>query len=847
MNSTQIRASFIRFFESKGHTFAPGAPIVPDNDPTLLFINAGMNQFKDVFLGEGTRDYLRAVNSQICVRVSGKHNDLEDVGRDTTHQTSFEMLGNWSFGDFYKKEAIEWAWEYLTSVLNLKKAELYVTIYEEDDESGDLWRAHTDVNPEHIVKCGKKDNFWEMGDVGPCGPCTEIHIDLDHDNPKRRPDTELSDVDLDSDRFIELWNLVFIQYNREKNGDLTPLAQTHVDTGAGLERLASVLNGSLSNYKTETFEPIIDKIVEITGHPYKDDMSGMPHRVLVDHVRTITFGIADNVLPSNEGRGYVLRRLLRRALRYAKKLNYSQPLLFQLVDTVVAVLGGHFTHLKEREAYIKTVIKAEEDSFLKTLEQGLVRFEDLVKTLKAETRTVVPGAEAFKLYDTFGFPVDLTAIIAKEHGLTVDMNEFKQELGAQRQKSRTATKVKQSTDMSGENRPEDESTAVVKEEELWLLHQSEYTDNVARGGESRVLKDSKARLEMARHHTGTHILHEALRHVLGQHVHQAGSSVDTDRLRFDFTHFSAVSKDELEKVQAICHAKVLEDIELTIQHMSLDEAKATGAAALFGEKYDADDVRVVKIGDFSTELCGGTHVRRSGLIEELRLVSETAVAAGTRRIEAMAGRDLIKRYEREIKGKVIAQIKAKKERLDGLLGQLDDLGLDFKVPNVEAEFEATVQDLNHTHSRLLDVLKRAEKTLDKEKSKSASQDSRILLETGQPIEGTDNVLIKYLFDGYDMKMLHTVSDDLVNKAPNAVVVLASANAGKGMFLVKCGSQVDTHVSNAREIIQKLTSVAGGGGGGKADKAQAGGADVGKLGKALDTLTDFPKNVTRKSL
>jgi alanyl-tRNA synthetase len=836
VNSSQIRQSFIDFFKSKGHTFVPGAPIVPDNDPSLLFINAGMNQFKDVFLGQGKREYVRAVNSQICVRVSGKHNDLEDVGRDTTHQTSFEMLGNWSFGDYYKKESIEWAWEYLTTILKLKKERLYVTIFEDDEESGALWKAHTDVNPAHIVTCGKKDNFWEMGDVGPCGPCTEIHIDLDYENPNRTPDADLSDKDLDGDRFIELWNLVFIQYNREKNGDLTPLAQTHVDTGAGLERLASVLNGSLSNYKTETFEAIIKKIEAITGVEYTDDLGGMSHRVVADHVRTIFFGIADNVLPANEGRGYVLRRLLRRALRYARKLNYSHPLLFQLVDTVSDILGDHFEHLKTRKEYIKTVIKAEEDSFLKTLELGLIRFEELMDALKKENKHVIPGEEAFKLYDTFGFPVDLTEVMADEMGLSVDMDGFTLELNKQRQKSRTATKAKKSDGMSGSAVAEDEATAVVNDEILALLYQTEYTDNVARGGESRVLKDSQARLDMARHHTGTHILHEALRHVLGEHVHQAGSSVDTNRLRFDFTHFSSLSEDELSQVQRLCNETILEDMSLSIQHMTLDDAKKTGAAALFGEKYDADDVRIVKIGDFSLELCGGTHVIRTGLIEELRLVSETAVAAGTRRIEAVAGSTLIKQYETDIKAKVIDQIKAKKERLDALLIQLDSLGLDVDVPNVDAEFAATVNDLNHTHARLLDVLKMVEKILDKEKSKEASQNSGNLLEKGVLIAGTDSVMIKHCFDGYDMKMLHTVSDDLVNREPNAVVIFASNHAGKGVFLVKCGRGVDTSLFNAREIIQSLTAIAGGGGGGNAEKAQAGGAKVEKLDAALSKLS-----------
>ena len=400
MQSKQIRQQFIDFFKAKQHAFVPGCPIVPEDDPTLLFINAGMNQFKDVFLGSGTREYSRAANSQICVRVSGKHNDLEDVGKDLTHLTSFEMLGNWSFGDYYKKEAISWAWELFTAVFKIPKHRLVATVFEYDQEARQLWESETDISPKHIVSCDEKDNFWEMGAVGPCGPCSEIHVYLED----KEIDFELNQDVLNSGKFIELWNLVFIQYNRLKDGQLENLPQKHVDTGAGLERLVAFLQNTASNYQTDLFMPIINKIEHLTNTTYSDDDAGMPHRVLADHIRTLCFGIADNVNPSNEGRGYVLRRLLRRASRYAKKLGVEKPILFELVPEVIETLGGHFQHLKSREGYIQKVIKAEEESFLQTLSSGLQLFEQLTQSLQRDGKAIIPGESAFKLYDTFGFP-----------------------------------------------------------------------------------------------------------------------------------------------------------------------------------------------------------------------------------------------------------------------------------------------------------------------------------------------------------------------------------------------------------------------------------------------------------
>ena len=834
MNSKVLRQSFIDFFKSKKHEFAPGSPVVPDNDPTLLFINAGMNQFKDVFLGEGTRPYTRAVNSQICVRVSGKHNDLEDVGKDTTHLTSFEMLGNWSFGDFYKKEAIEWAWEYLTEVLKLNKEHLFVTIYEEDDEAGDLWRAHTDVAHDHIVKCGKKDNFWEMGEVGPCGPCSEIHIDLTPDYPNKVPNAELTEKELDGDRFIELWNLVFIQYNRQADGTLEPLPAKHVDTGAGLERIASILQGTLSNYQTDIFSPILDKIVDITGVDYKDDLSGMPHRVLADHIRTLSFGIADNVLPSNEGRGYVLRRLLRRALRYSKKLGVNEPILYKLVGSVVDTLGDHFTHLKERSDYIKTVVKSEEDSFLKTLESGLEHFEAIKNTVKSRGESEISGDVAFKLYDTFGFPFDLTEVVAEEAGLSVDKDGFEKALNQQRETSRAATKSKQEGERQTEARPEDEGTAVINDADLASLHQSEYTDNIARGGEARVILDSQNRIRMARHHTATHILHEAMRQVLGDHVQQAGSLVDIDRLRFDFTHFQSVTKEELQKIQDISNDIVKQNIGIDIYHMGLDEAKEKGAMALFGEKYDENDVRVVQMADFSIELCGGTHVKETGMIESIKVISESAVAAGTRRIEALAGAETIEQYESEQAQKVVSVVKSKLDRMKGLIAQLEAQNQEPKV-SYTTEFEGkSIEELQDLDVQFGNFIKEFEKELSKLKSQKANQDVQSYLEEAVKLSDGTTLLVKPV-EGFDVAMLHSLTDTLVNMKETLLVVIGSKDGDKGTFLIKSGKSVDTSKYHAGNLIKELTAVAGGGGGGKPEKAQAGGAAADKVDDALSEL------------
>ena len=796
MKIQEVRQKFIEFFQQKDHEFAAPSPVVPQNDPSLLFTNAGMNQFKDVFLGAGTRPYTRAVNSQVCIRVSGKHNDLEDVGLDTTHHTLFEMLGNWSFGDYYKREAIQWAWELFTQVYGLPKAALYATIYETDDESGELWKKITDINPAHILKFGNKDNFWEMAQTGPCGPCSEIHLDrgADHCDKKETPHT--CSVNGICARYIELWNLVFIQYERQEDGSLLDLPQKHVDTGAGLERIVAYLQHTASNYETDLFEPIIKKIETLTGIPYSDGIQGMPHRVIADHIRTLTFGIADNILPSNDGRGYVLRRILRRGLRYAQKLNITQPILYKLVGSVIDAMGSYYDYLPKRKDFIENVIKSEEEGFLKTLTSGVLHFQNVVDSLVNNSDTI-PGKEAFKLYDTFGFPIDLTELMARERGLKVDLAGFRTELNAQRAQSRNHIK----------------------------LHNCDAKD-VPIGGEARIVTHDEDRLKMARHHTGTHLLQAALRQILGEHVYQSGSLVDVARLRFDFSHFKSLSPEQLTEIESLVNAKIEDNIAVTAAQMPLDDAKKKGAMALFGEKYD-DVVRVIQIGDFSMDLCGGTHVPSTAAIEKFRIISESAIAAGTRRIEALCGDETISHYQEAERQKHLALFNQKLKTLKALNQESTTLG---ETPVSLADFEKadtlTSEDIITLTETLLSRIKQQEKQIADKKNHSAADTVRDLIGKATPI-GNHKLLI-HSFDQYDMGMLRTLSDHMISSDPSLVLVLGSVKDDQALFLARL-KKPDLP---AADIIKELTGIAGGKGGGRADMAQAGGADPSKLDTAL---------------
>ena len=828
MKSTEIRAKFIEFFKNKQHEFVPGSPIIPDNDPTLLFINAGMNQFKDVFLGSGTRAYQRAVNSQVCVRVSGKHNDLEDVGNDSTHLTSFEMLGNWSFGDYYKKEAIIWAWELFTKNFKISKDKLVATVFEDDDESLALWKSETDIAHQHIVKCDAKDNFWEMGATGPCGPCSEIHVYLQDGPIPNNVDQAM----LNDGRFIELWNLVFIQYNRLANNELEPLPACHVDTGAGLERITAYLQGTSSNYQTDLFKPLIAKIETLSGVSYNESKQGMPHRVMADHIRTLVFGIADNVLLSNEGRGYVLRRLLRRACRYAKQLGFQEPVMYQLVDTVSDSLGDAYPQIKDRKDYIKQVVKAEEESFLKTLNTGLTLFETVVANLGS--KTMISGNDAFKLYDTYGFPIDLTTVLAKEKELTVDLVEFESLLEQQRERSRSASKFDQ------EQGDEEANVTAILFDGLDLHLAEDLT--VARGGEARVITKPAEKEGMARHHTATHLLHEVLRRELGDHVHQAGSLVDHDRLRFDFSHFEKVSEETLKTIERNINKLVNDALEIKISYESLAEAKKRGVMALFGEKYDPKRVRVVNIGGESVELCAGTHVRNSNQLNVVKLVSESAISAGTRRIEAIAGYERVSEYINEVITKHYNEAKIEFDKccLEKEIIEAKNLQNDFNDIQEQLTKYKTLKSLDdkinysEEFDRLNERIKTIQKVIRKEKHSHEQQGNarliKELIANQEVITGKDSTCIIKRIDNTSIASLRHIADQLTNQTNNLIVVLVANIDSKGIVLVKSNSNQEDFAANT--LVAKITEKYGGGGGGRAAMAQAGGIAIQDLDKVI---------------
>ena len=697
MTSGEIRQAFLDFFRSKEHTIVPSAPIVVKNDPTLMFTNAGMNQFKDYFLGNKKAPYFRAADTQKCLRVSGKHNDLEEVGVDTYHHTMFEMLGNWSFGDYFKSEAIEWSWQLLTEVYNIPKDRLYATVFEGDAKEGlppssiALKKWKEILPDQRIVFGNKKDNFWEMGDTGPCGPCSEIHVDCRSDEERKKiPGEQL--VNKDHPQVIEIWNNVFIQYNRKKDGSLEPLPSTHVDTGMGLERLVRVLQGKTSNYDTDIFSGTIQQVEVITGKKYdsSDTREAVAFRVLADHIRAISFTIADGQLPSNTGAGYVIRRILRRAVRYYYSyLGYKQPLLAQLVPLLANQFENVFPELQQQVDFVTRVVREEEEAFLRTLEKGLRRIEELISA----SAGMIAGAAAFELYDTYGFPIDLTRLIASEKGLTVDEKGFEDEMKKQKDRSRAATAVdaadwvvvqEGANQFVGYDSLETNTnvlkyrkvTAKGKEAYQWILEKTPfYAESGGQVGDKGWLKfadesieviDTKKdndlivhvtaampatvsatvtasvnpdnRLETTLHHSATHLLHAALRQVLGAHVAQKGSMVHAANLRFDFSHFAKMSEEEILQVEAIVNEKIRANIPVVIQSMSKDEALKLGAMALFGEKY-GDVVRVVIMDPtYSVELCGGTHVGATGQLGYFKITGETAVAAGVRRVEACCGK-----------------------------------------------------------------------------------------------------------------------------------------------------------------------------------------------------------------
>ena len=877
MKSRDIRNSFLDFFAQKGHTIVRSAPVIPADDPTLLFTNAGMNQFKDVFLGKGTRPYVRAADTQKCIRASGKHNDLEDVGRDTYHHTFFEMLGNWSFGDYYKQEAITWAWELMTGVWKLPKERLYATVYQDDDESFQIWKTATDIDPDHIIRCGEKDNFWEMGETGPCGPCSEIHIDLTED-ASGGPLVNVGDH-----RVIELWNLVFIQYNRQSDGSLEPLPMKHVDTGMGFERVAAVLQGKSSNYDSDVFQPLFERIAEITGVRYgasMDDPLDIAMRVIADHARTLTFALSDGAMPSNEGRGYVLRRILRRALRYSKNLGYNEPILHQLVGTLADSMGDVFPELQKQQETVRNIIKAEEESFIVTLDRGIELFNEVIAAIRTSGGTVIKGEDAFKLYDTYGFPFDLTRLMASEAGFEVDGERFEHCMQEQKTRARADRREKQQihddssewlwfsdlhrTEFCGYNQLEMpvqitaikhaagklflvldrtpfyaesggqagdrgwiesstyrfQVTDTLKDGDAIVHVITEVFDKIrdsaitpddieldAAGCSAEASVDRHLRQESERNHTATHLLHAALRRTLGQHVQQKGSYVNAERLRFDFSHFSRMSESEIEEVEAAVNASIRTATEV-VKHADVpyDDAIAKGALAFFGDKY-TDRVRVIEVPAISVELCGGTHVDNVGRIGLFKIVSESSVASGVRRIEALTGKaaeQLLWKEYRELQ-QVRHLLKAKgdepvAERVAELMEAKKELEKELSGSRVGALVHALAAELD-----------------------------------ASPEIGTCRVMTKML-EGVDADTLRQAALLLREQAPYAAGLLCSVEDGK-VALVSFASDkaVQELGIDAGKLIREAAQCVKGGGGGKPEFATAGGKDASGIGKACEAF------------
>jgi alanyl-tRNA synthetase len=847
MTSQEIRQQFLDFFEKKQHKKITSAPVVPFDDPTLLFVNAGMNQFKDVFLGQGSRDYKRATDTQKCIRVSGKHNDLEEVGYDTYHHTFFEMLGNWSFGDYYKEEAIEWAWELLTDIWKLPKERLWATVYETDDEAFELWKSKTDINPEHILRFGAKDNFWEMGETGPCGPCSEIHINVgdDFDNPKY--------VNAGVAECIEIWNLVFIQNNRDSEGKLHDLPSKHVDTGMGFERVCAVLQNKKSNYDTDVFQPLIRAISKLANIPYEEESNQIAMRVIADHIRTLTFAIADGAVPGNEGRSYVLRRILRRAARYGRKLNLSEPFQYKLVDILVETMSNVFPEIKSNQSNIEKIIKAEEESFNATLDRGLELFDKVSQIVLDKNEKIIPGEEVFKLYDTFGFPVDLTNVIAGEKGLQIDEDKFNELMGEQKDRARKSTKSKLSTGnileslsdhsdlddsiFKGYENLESKSKILRMADNFLILDKTPfYAESGGQIGDTGVLKsaesdiriintikhnnifaheyegtvedisgqeviakvDPKRRWEIMRNHSATHFLHAALRQILGSHVKQAGSYVGPYRLRFDFAHFQKVTTEELQEIESLVNNKLHENIDLQHHYgIPFEEAKKMGALMFFGDKY-GDNVNVVQFGDFSLEFCGGTHVQNSSQIGLFKIISESSIASGVRRIEAVTG-----------------------------------LGVEKYIQNQLQE----LRNADEKISKLLDERKKIEKELSdfKLKEKLGGIDSII----NNPIDSNGMNVFKGRVDANNMDELKSMGDELRDNIKSGVGVLISELEGKvGIVCVVTDDLIQSKKIMAGKIVGQIAKIVGGGGGGRPHLATAGGKDVSKIDDALGKVEEI---------
>jgi len=1010
MTADEIRKSFLKFFEEHGHRIVPSASVIPYDDPTLLFTNAGMNQFKDVFLGTGKREYVRAADSQKCIRVSGKHNDLEEVGRDTYHHTFFEMLGNWSFGDYYKKEAIEWAWELLTKVWGLDKKRLYATVFETDDESENLWKKVTDIDRSHVLRFGKKDNFWEMGETGPCGPCSEIHFDLTDDLSGGNL------VNAGDPRVMEIWNLVFIQYDRDAAGKLTPLPAKHVDTGMGFERICAILQGKKSNYDTDVFSPIIKRIEDITGKSYTIADVGLPisdsnpqspifhppseinvaMRVIADHVRMLAFSIADGGIPSNEGRGYVMRRILRRAARFGRTLDMHEPFIYKVVEAVVKSMCTQFPEIKEKQNQIERVIKAEEESFNHTLDKGLKIFEEIASdtlynrlrdegysistnydkgtneriitilgiSKESQTRNqnyllrtgkifigsptkefddlgsysvrdwnselskkyfatplTIRGKDVFKLYDTFGFPPDLTALIAKDWGFEIDQVEFDQRMANQKISSQlksedenkgwdlavqykgvhiptknsalgftsdldaqnlhfigydylegTGTVVKSdraelvvdSTPFYGASGGQVGDEGIIEFDGLKLkiintlkaneivVHALEKEIDLPKGKIVRLMVNEPRRLNIMRNHTATHLVHEALRRVLGEHLHQQGSLVAPDHLRFDFNHFEKINPEQLKAIEEIVNEKISQSIDVIALNdpkdwLTIEEAKKKypNVKMFFGEKY-GDKVRVVQVPDFCAELCGGTHVKNTKDIGLFKIISESSVASGIRRIEAVTGEGLNLYIQKQL-----ARVGELDERLARLAEEQEQLEKELGVEKQHkfSPVTRTVETTSHGNITIEDVdgvermaaqkeglieqvsksTNDLKKELSKVRVKGASSTIDAIVANSVSIDGFK--VASGRIEAASMDELKSVGDTLRSKLSSGIGVLGAVVDEK-VALVCVVTDDLVKKLQAGKIVGELAKLVGGGGGGRPHVATAGGKDISKLDEAL---------------
>ena len=849
MNSNQLRDKFLEYFESHGHTKVASSPLVPANDPTLLFTNAGMVQFKETFLGQEKRNYSRAASSQRCVRAGGKHNDLENVGYTARHHTFFEMLGNFSFGDYFKREAISYAWDFLTNTLNLPAEKLWVTVYEDDKEAEKIWLEEMKIDSTRFSRCGEKDNFWSMGDTGPCGPCSEIfydHGDSIAGGPPGSPDE-------DGDRYIEIWNLVFMQYDRDDTGKLTPLPRPSVDTGMGLERLAAVIQNVHNNYDIDLFQNLIKAILEVTN---TTDPANNSVRVIADHIRSCTFLIVDSIVPSNEGRGYVLRRIIRRAIRHGYQLGQTQPFFHKLVDALEQEMGQAYPELTKAKEQVAQVLLREEQRFAETLENGMQHLEEGLKNLDG---TTIPGELLFRLYDTYGFPLDLTADIARERNLTIDEAGFEQEMEQQRDRARAASNFKGAdsitlnftgeSEFSGYTELKSENSKVVdlvedNDQLIVVLDKTPfYAESGGQAGDSgyihiretaikvldckksgatfyHICNGSKKDLQIgdsiqaevnqqqrtatATHHSATHLLHAALRKVLGEHVQQKGSLVEDARLRFDFSHFEPITQEQLTEIELLVNQQVLTNKTVATTVTNYDQAVEMGAMALFGEKY-GDEVRMVAMGEFSTELCGGTHVEATGEIGIIKITAESGIASGVRRVEAVAGKA------------ALLYINQQQQQLQQIQELLNSNQVVTKV------------------EQLINQNRQAEKELAQLQEKLAATKGDELINQVEEIANTKCLLTT--LDGADSKSLRTSMDRLKDQLQSGVILLATIEGNK-VLLVTGVTKDLTNKVKAGELIQQVTKLIDGKGGGRPDMAQGGGNSPEKLPAAIQAAKEW---------